>query len=138
MELEFDLTGFASGEVFSEEVLESVRKAHSLVCNGGGEGDDFLGWRDLPVSTDRKQIDELRRVATLVQKKAEILVVVGIGGSYLGAKAVISALQSAFSDYGKSHFCKIIYAGTNLSEDYMADLLELLQHKEYCLCVISK
>ena len=138
MELDFDLAGFASGEVFSEEVLGSLQKAHSLVCNGGGEGEDFLGWRDLPVSMNGEQIDDLKRAATLVRKKAEILVVVGIGGSYLGAKAVISALQSAFSDYEKSHFCKIIYAGTNLSEDYMADLLELLQHKEYCLCVISK
>lgn len=138
MELDFDSAGFVSGEVFSEEVLKDLQKAHSLVCNAGGEGEEFLGWRDLPVSITAEQLEKLKRVAALVQKKAEILVVVGIGGSYLGAKAVISALQSAFSDYEKSHFCKVIYAGTNLSEDYMSDLLDVLQHKEYCLCVISK
>ncbi len=145
MKLEFDFAGLqttkANGEyeqAFCSSMESMLQDAHQKVCFGGGKGEDFLGWRDLPQTISEDELTKLHYVAELVKKKAEILVVIGIGGSYLGAKAVISALQSCFEGFQKSHFPRILFAGNNLSEDYLADLLDLLKRKEYCLCVISK
>ncbi len=145
MKVEFDLARQRTPqaneglvEAVGQEMIKKLEEAHRWTCNGGGKGEDFLGWRDLPQTIAAEQLSKLQKVARLMQQKAEVMVVIGIGGSYLGAKAVISALQSCFAEYKKSHFPTIFFAGNNLSEDYLADLLELLKRKEYCLCVISK
>lgn len=128
----------ASEDVFSAEEEAKFAAICDKVLFGTGEGADFLGWRDLPTENSEELLEKIETVATLVQKKAEVLVVIGIGGSYLGAKAVIEALNTEFSLMKKTHYPKILFAGCNLSEDYLSDLLDLLRKKEYCLCVISK
>ena len=139
MELEFDFSNFGKSEAplcFDNEKRQEV---FDNLCNATGKGSDFLGWRDLPCCISEEETDIIKKTSDLVRKKADVLVVIGIGGSYLGAKAVISALTPYF-DFAKHphHKCEVVYAGCNLSQDYIADLIDYLKHKEYCLCVISK
>jgi len=104
-----------------------------------GKGNDFLGWVDLPGEIDEPMINSLEHLTEKIRKKAEIFVVIGIGGSYLGARAVIEALSHNFQHLKKENKNPlIIYAGQNISEDYLTDLLEILDHKDYAMTVISK
>ena len=93
----------------------------------------FTGWVGLPYSYDRKELDEILAAADKIRKQCEVFVVIGIGGSYLGAQAAISAL-----DTGKEDAPEVCFAGQNLSGTYHRELLEKIRDKEVCLCVISK
>lgn len=138
MKLDFNLANLDFAAINLDSIEKELIKAHEYVCEGSGKGSDFLGWRDLPAMDNRFEVEKIKQLADSIRKKADVLVVIGIGGSYLGAKAVISALQPAFEISENKHSCKIVYAGNSLSEDYMNDLLDYLKQKEYCLCVISK
>lgn len=138
MKLDFNFSNLDFAAMNLDSIEKELIKAHEYVCEGSGKGSDFLGWRDLPAMDNRFEVEKIKQLADLIRKKADVLVVIGIGGSYLGAKAVISALQPAFEISENKHSCKIVYAGNSLSEDYMNDLLDYLKHKEFCLCVISK
>jgi glucose-6-phosphate isomerase len=116
----------------------TIDESHQKLLNKTGKGNDFLGWVDLPSSITSTFLDEIKADADRMAKKADIFVVIGIGGSYLGARAVIESLQHHFSAFVKSDRPKIVYAGHNISEDYMADLLDVLDHHDYALSVISK
>lgn len=136
IKIDFDFAGVCTNQdlqTWKKEMLIS----HELIMNANGEGNDFLGWRDLPLQTEN--LLEIKNVAKKIREDNEILVVIGIGGSYLGARAVIEALSGAFDSLlAKKKSPIILYAGENLSEDYMADLLEVLKTRDFSLCVISK
>lgn len=138
MKLDFNFSNLDSAAMNLDSIEKELIKAHEILCQGSGKGKEFLGWRDLPAEDVESEVGRIKQLADLIRKKADVLVVIGIGGSYLGAKAVISALQPAFETNEHRHSCKIVYAGNSLSEDYMNDLLNYLKHKEFCLCVISK
>jgi glucose-6-phosphate isomerase len=129
---------FASKEeIFS--LQEEMNQHHKAVLNKTGKGNDFLGWVDLPSSISDDLLNSIETVAANLRKKAEVFVVIGIGGSYLGARAVIEALNHNFAALGPDKNKPIIlYAGQNIDEDYMADLLQVLDTKDYALTVISK
>lgn len=113
--------------------------AYNQLINKSGKGNNFLGWLDLPTTISSNEILEIQNCAKRLSKQSEIIVVIGIGGSYLGARAVIDALQNPFQAYqNKSATPKILYAGNSLSEDYHHDLLQLLDDKNYSIIVISK
>lgn len=105
-----------------------------------GKGNDFLGWVDLPSSISEATLDEVEKVALKLQSKhLEIFVVIGIGGSYLGSKAVIDALSDSFSQIKGSFESPIVlFAGQNISEDYLFELRDLLDSKEWACAIISK
>ncbi len=104
-----------------------------------GKGSDFLGWIDLPSDIDKNIVDRIEKIAKDIRSKSEIFVVVGIGGSYLGARAVIEALSGSFSHLNTDNNNPVIvYAGQNISEDYMTELLQVLDNKDYSLTIISK
>jgi len=107
------------------------------VKNKTGKGNDFLGWVDLPDNTSDSFLQKIENVGQRLRQKSEVFVVVGIGGSYLGARAVIEALSNHFVQLS-SDSPVILYAGQNISEDYLVDLLEILDKKDYSLTVISK
>ena len=118
---------------------DEIDICHSLLVEKAGKGNQFLGWIDLPATTDDAMLNGIEADAQILREKAEIIVVVGIGGSYLGARAIIEALSSPFlslqTERKNPH---ILFAGHNLSQDYHAELLQLLDKKEYALVVISK
>ena len=124
-------------EVFS--LKPEMSQHHKAVLDKTGAGNDFLGWVDLPSSISDELLSSIESVAASLRKKADVFVVIGIGGSYLGARAVIEALNHNFAALGTGkNNPLILYAGQNIDEDYMADLLEVLDKKDYALTVISK
>jgi glucose-6-phosphate isomerase len=118
---------------------EEMNNCHRQLVDRTGKGNDFLGWVDLPVNLDPALLERIRADAGKIRQMAEIFVVIGIGGSYLGSKAVIEALGNPFEDLkGGSGHPYVVFAGENLSESYHAHLLELLDKKDYAVAVISK
>ena len=115
---------------------EQTAAANQLLESGQGAGNDFLGWVHLPSSITEAFLDEVQATANILREKAEIIVVAGIGGSYLGPRAVNEALDHAFGLNGNNP--RIVYAGNNIGEDYLADLMELLEGKTFGIINISK
>ncbi len=115
---------------------EQTAAANQLLESGLGAGSDFLGWVHLPSSITEAFLDEVQATADILREKAEIIVVAGIGGSYLGPRAVNEALDHAFGLNGNNP--RIVYAGNNIGEDYLADLMELLEGKTFGIINISK
>jgi glucose-6-phosphate isomerase len=108
-----------------------------LLKNKTGNGNEFLGWYTLPHKISIDLISDIKNTAHRLIESSDIIVVVGIGGSYLGSKAVIESLSGNFGNLNPNH-PKIIYAGHNLSEDYHYELLEFLKNKKYSIIIISK
>ena len=126
----------------SEEKVQSYQQKidnnFKSIYEQTGQGNDFLGWLDLPENTSEELIERIERLATISRSKSEVFVVIGIGGSYLGSRAVIDALSHHFAQLKKDDNPVVLYAGQNISEDYLNDLLEILDKKDYCITVISK
>jgi glucose-6-phosphate isomerase len=105
--------------------------------NASGAGNDYLGWLSLPEDI-MNQLDKIEKTAKHLRSITDTTVVIGIGGSYLGSRAVIEALSNSFSPMLKSKHHDMLFAGQNIDEDYLAELLELLEQKNYSIIVISK
>lgn len=117
----------------------ACQKAMDLLNNGKGKGSDFLGWLHLPSLTDEKLLSDIQKTADLLREKCEVVVVAGIGGSYLGAKAVIDALNNSFDWLNtKRQNPVVVYAGHNISEDYLFELSRFLEDKRFGIINISK
>lgn len=113
--------------------------AQRTLYKGVGDGNDFLGWLNLPYAITDRQLTEIEEAVSGIREETELLVVVGIGGSYLGARAVNDALADNFSHLKKPlEATHMLFAGHNIGEDYMHELLELLDNYEYSIVVISK
>lgn len=123
---------FVNKDDFSKACLRAQEQLQVL-NNGTGEGSDFLGWIDLPNAYSDEDIEDIYNIADRL-RELDVVVIVGIGGSYLGAKAVIDALKPHFEHEEP----EIIYAGNTLSGNYHAELLEYLKDKEFGVVVISK
>jgi glucose-6-phosphate isomerase len=130
------LSQFISYEEIIALAQQSVRHIDSLKT-GTGAGNDFTGWLKLPDDI-LPQLDRIEKIAKHLRSVSDITVVIGIGGSYLGARAVIDALSHSFAPYLKTKQHDILYAGQNICEDYLAELLEILDHRNYSIVVISK
>lgn len=119
---------------------EKVKNAQKALENGTCPGNDFLGWIHLPSETTDAFLDEIQQTADILRANCQVVVVAGIGGSYLGARAVIEALGNAFTwlvnDDTKSP--NILFAGNNISEDYLFELTEYLKNKKFGVINISK
>ena len=120
---------------------DMVKCAHNTLHNGTGAGNDFLGWIDLPVNYDKEEFARIKKAAEKIQSDSEVLIVIGIGGSYLGARAAIEMLTNNFHnalDNDKRKAPKIFYVGNNISSTYMAELLQAIEGKDVSLNIISK
>ena len=136
-----DLKGcqpFVDEGTFKNYVAKAV-EANKLLEEGTGAGSDFLGWKHLPSETGKEQISDCLSVVTKwIEKDIDLIVVIGIGGSYLGAKAAIEALSHSFAVHMGSRGSQIVFAGNNLSEDYISELMDLVQLSNTACVVISK
>lgn len=132
----------AYGFVAKEAVAgykEQANAANLALHQGTGKGSDFLGWLNLPSSIDEEQLSAIENTARILRENCEVVVVIGIGGSYLGAKAVIDALSNSF-DWLQTERKNpvVVYAGQNIGEDYLFELQELLKTKKFGIISISK
>ena len=136
------LSNFTKGFLTNSEIdseIDNANKAREILHSKTGEGKEFLGWVDLPMRTESKEIEAIEEAAREIQNQSEFLVVVGIGGSYLGARAVLEATTSPFSVYNKDKkSVKILYAGHHIDSEYHTELLEFLKDRDFSVNVISK
>lgn len=118
-----------------ESYNQSIASAEKLLSDRNGPGNDFLGWLDLPKIMNKSIIQAIQEKATQIREKADVLICVGIGGSYLGARAAIEYSSVSFEDMRKP---RVIFAGHSINSDYLFDLLELVKEKNVAVNVISK
>ncbi len=119
---------------FGQRIAGIQQNMEALDCAGS----EFLGWQHLPSQTPDAMLDDLVATAQKLRAKSEFFVVIGIGGSYLGARAIVDALNNPFAAYHSDAGPRILYAGNNLSEDYHYRMLKLLDKHDYSVAVISK
>lgn len=141
--IQFDYTKAFS--FFSEHELSylkgAVTAAHTAIENKTGAGHEFLGWVDLPKNYDREEFARIQQAATKVKQDSDVLLVIGIGGSYLGARAAIEMLQHSFYNAlskEKRKTPQIVFVGNNISSSYIHDVIDLLEGKDFSINVISK
>ena len=133
-----------NSKIEMEEIVEyskEVKKIHKELHDKKDDEDEFLGWLELPSKYNKKEFKKIKECAKKIQKDSDILLVIGIGGSYLGARAVIEALTNTFynmQEKGVRTTPQIIYVGNNLSPSYINDVIDLLSGKDFSINVISK
>ncbi len=120
-----------------EALAPEAAKSLAKLTDHSGLGNDFLGWVKLPTSTDEKLLNDIEATAKTLREDCEYVVAIGIGGSYLGAKAVIEALGNSFAAYLPGA-PKVLFAGQNIGEDYLYELQQLLKGRKFGIIVISK
>ena len=136
IKVDFSNTGIPVKDV--QKYGEKVTKICEEFQANKNDEKEFLGWLELPTNYDKEEFERIKKAAKQIQSDSEILVVIGIGGSYLGARAVIEALSNTFANYGKQEMPRIIYAGNNMSPRYLRDLIDFISDKDFSLNVISK
>ena len=141
VKFDFSNTEFKASKEDVAAMSERVKAAKKTLLEKTGEGNDFLGWIDLPVDYDKEEFDRIKKAAAKIQSDSDVLVVIGIGGSYLGARAAIEALRHSFYNSVTKKVRKtpeIYYCGNNISSTYLANLMDAIADKDFSVNVISK
>ncbi len=123
------------------QMAPQVKLAHDMLHKKTGPGSDFLGWLDLPVNYDKEEFARIRKAAAKIRKDSDVLLVIGIGGSYLGARAAIELLSHSFANIVSKKVRKaplVVFCGNSISATYMADLFDLLEGRDVSVNIISK
>ena len=132
------LNGFvAPAELKNMDVL--AKAANELLLSGKGAGNDFLGWLDLPVGYDKEEFARIQKAAKKIQGESEVLVVIGIGGSYLGARAAIEFVNGQmYNGVRPEGIPEIYFAGNNISSSYLNDIIKIIGDRDFSVNIISK
>ena len=131
------LSQFVSAHEY-ENIKPAVRAAHKMIVERNGAGNDFLGWIDLPENYDKEEFARIKAASERIKKSCDVFVVIGIGGSYLGARAVIEFLKSPNYNNLKKDTPDVYFAGCDISAVSLAELVEICEGKDVCINVISK
>jgi len=141
IKFDFSNTEFMASKEEVAAMSERVVAAKKTLLEKTGEGNDFLGWIDLPVDYDKEEFDRIKKAAAKIQADSDVLIVIGIGGSYLGARAAIEALRHSFYNSVSKEVRKtpeIYYCGNNISSTYLTHLMDAVADKDFSVNVISK
>ena len=139
--LKLDLKNSSIRTEMLEKYADDVEKIHKYLRSKVNDEGEFLGWIELPTNYDRDEFERIKKAAKKINKESDILVVIGIGGSYLGARAVIESLTSTFNNMlteEQRKYTQVLYVGNNLSPNYINELIEYLEDKDFSVNVISK
>ena len=138
MGISFSLKGdfIKKDEVFA--LQKEVERCHYALHEKTGRGNDFLGWVDLPVNYDKEEFDRIKKAAARIQANSEVLIVIGIGGSYLGARTALDFIKTPFYNERKKDTPDIYFVGNNISSAYLNDVLAILGDRDFSVNVISK
>ena len=123
------------------EYKEQVENIHKDLHRRANNENDFVGWLELPTNYDKEEFKRIKKAAKKIKKESDVLLVIGIGGSYLGARAVIEGLTSSFNNIlsaKQRKYPQVLYVGNNLSSNYMNELIEYVANKDFSINVISK
>ena len=141
VKFDFSNTEFKASKDDVAAMSERVKAAKKTLLEKTGEGNDFLGWIDLPVDYDKEEFDRIKKAAEKIKSDSDVLIVIGIGGSYLGARAAIESLRHSFYNSVTKEVRKtpeIYYCGNNISSTYLAHLMDAVADKDFSVNVISK
>lgn len=134
-----------TAQFINEDEVESMKKlaldAKEVLVSGKGAGNEFLGWIDLPVNYDKEEFDRIKKAAEKIQKDSEVLLVIGIGGSYLGARAAIEFLRHSFYNVVSKEIRKtpeIYFVGNSISSTYLKHLIDVVGDRDFSINMISK
>lgn len=119
-------------------IQAQISSAASVLRNGTGAGSDFRGWIDLPINYDKSEFERIKKAAEKIKKSCDVFIAIGIGGSYLGARAAIEFVKSPFYNAKKKDTPDIYFAGNSINSAYINELLEICEGKDVCINVISK
>lgn len=119
-------------------IAPQVNSAHVTLTSRTGAGNDFLGWIDLPVNYDKDEFECIKKAAEKIKSNSDVLIVIGIGGSYLGARATIEALRSSLYNSLKKDTPEIYFVGCSLSPTYLSEIVSLVEGKDFSVNIISK
>ncbi len=139
IKINFKNTGISQRNILAYK--EKVENIHKDLNRRAELENDFVGWLHLPTNYDKKEFARIKKAAKKIKKESDILVVIGIGGSYLGARAVIESLTSTFNNMltaKERKYPQILFAGNNLSSNYINELIEYIGDKDFSVNVISK
>ena len=140
-EIKLDLKNSKISQKDILEYKEKVEEIHKDLHKRANNENDFVGWLNLPTEYDKKEFARIKKAAKKIKKESDILVVIGIGGSYLGARAVIESLTSSFYNMlpdKQRKYPQVLYVGNNLSPNYINELIEYIGNKDFSVNVISK
>ena len=135
---------FSNARVFEKNIMKyakQVKEIHKKLHEKAEDKKEFCGWLELPTNYDKKEFEKIKKAAEKIQKDSDVLLVIGIGGSYLGARAVIESLTNTFynmQDKSARKMPQILYVGNNLSSTYVSDLIDYIADKDFSINVISK
>ena len=121
-----------------DAILPELCKAHEKIVNKSGEGNDFLGWYDLPYNYDKEEFERIKKAAAKIKSDSKVLVVIGIGGSYLGARAAIEYIKSPNYNALSKDTPEIYFAGNSISSSSLAELIRIIGDRDFSVNVISK
>lgn len=139
--LKFDYSKASIKPYELDYLKEQIKTAHQLLHSKTGAGNDFLGWVEHPVNYDRKEFEEIQKAAEQIRSNSDVLIVIGIGGSYLGARAAIEMLNHSFYNMlpkDKRKGPAVYFMGNNISSTYMSHVFQLIEGQEVSVCVVSK
>lgn len=132
---------YVSSFVTDEEILsfqDKITAAHNALHRKTGAGSDFTGWVDLPVNYDKEEFERIKKAAEKIKKNSEILIVIGIGGSYLGARAVVEFIKGQCYNAMAEDCAKLYFTGNSISSSSLAEILHIIEGKDFAVNVISK
>ena len=142
MGIKLKLTGlrrFVRTEAEIADYTAQVAAAQDTLVNGTGAGNDFLGWLNLPVDYDRDEFARIKQAAKKIQQICDVLIVIGIGGSYLGARAAIEFVNGQFYNQIRPEgIPEVYFAGNNISSSYLNDIIKMIGDRDFCINIISK
>lgn len=142
MGIKLKLTGlrrFVRTEAEIADYTAQVAAAQDTLVNGTGAGNDFLGWLNLPVDYDRDEFARIKQAAKKIQQICDVLIVIGIGGSYLGARAAIEFVNGQFYNQVRPEgIPEVYFAGNNISSSYLNDIIKMIGDRDFCINIISK
>ena len=136
--IKLDLSHTSIGMDKILEYKEGVKEIDKAIRTNPNSPKDFLGWLELPSNYDKEEFDRIKKAAEKIKNDSEVFVSIGIGGSYLGARAVIDALTSSFYNYKKQETPQMLYAGNSISPVYLNELIEAIGDRDFSINVISK
>ncbi len=136
IKLDFNNTNIELEDIMEYE--EDIKTIHATLHDKANDEGEFLGWLNLPSNYDKEEFNRIKKAAEKIKKNSQIFLCIGIGGSYLGARAVIQALSHTFYSLKENDTPQILYAGNNLSPNYINDLIDIIGDKDISINVISK
>ncbi len=136
MNINFNYTNILDSKII--EYIDKIRETHKILHEEKDDEAKFLGWLEQPLRYDKEELEKIKKYANVVKENSKYLLVIGIGGSYLGARAVIESLTSSFYNIRKNNGVITLYVGNNLSANYINDVINLIKDEDFSINVISK